>query len=335
MDEVARRAEVSKTIVSRVINNKKGVGEKTREKICRIIEELGYKKNELAFSLSVQKTDTIGIILNNLYSPFLFDMIKGLEDAGLKEGYNVLFCSGKNDIEIKSRYIDFFSRGRADGIIIYGSAFSDDALVASLHNSGYPLVLIENYFENMDVSSIVIDNYDGSYKAVEYLISLGHRKIAHIKGNIRTKAGINRLEGCVSSLKDNGVAIQDDWFVDASFSRSEGYRAMKQIFAATEYPTAVFCGSDEQAYGAAKAILERGLRIPEDISLMGFDDDVSFEADDEVYPKLTTMKQPMYRIGEEAAKLLIRKIKEPEIGNRRIYMYTEMVIRESCAPPKV
>ncbi len=332
--DIAKRANVSKTIVSRVINNRKGVSSQTREEVWRIVRELGYRANGLARSLSMCKTDTLGVILNNLCTQLLFDMIGGIEDVGLEEGYNVLFCSGKNDLDVKSRYIDFFAAGRADGIIIYGSAYSDDDLIAGLYKSEYPLVLIENYFDTLDVYSVYIDNYTGSYKAVKYLIGLGHTGIAHILGNPRTKAGTDRLQGCLSALRDGGIVPREAWFVESSFSRDSGYQAMQQILCGEHIPTAVFCGSDTQAYGALRAIYEHRLRVPEDISVVGFDDDPPSLDEIGTYPRLTTVAQPMYAIGRAAANLLLRAIREPAKSGVTVKVDTELRVRESCAPPR-
>ena len=327
--EIAKEANVSKTIVSRVMNNKPGVGEATRKRVLEIIEAKNYRVNRLAQSLSNQKTGVIGVILTNLCSVHLFDMIEGIEQVCLQNDLHVMFCNGNKSPEIKNKYIDFFYSGHADGVLIYGSSMNDDDLIRDLYKTDYPFVLIENNLDDINANSILIDNFDGSMKAALKAIEAGHKKIAYIQGSDKIRAAVQRYEGFLDAMKKSGIDIRDDYIKTSdSFSQESGYEAACELLDMAEMPTCIMCASDAQAYGAIKCCIERGLHVPEDISVIGFDYDKSYAVSTE-YPKLTTVSQPMDVIGRESAKLIIEKLSEKNATNKKIIIPTRWVQGET------
>ena len=327
--EIAKEANVSKTIVSRVMNNKPGVGEATRKRVLEIIEAKNYRVNRLAQSLSRQKTGVIGVILTNLCSVHLFDMIEGIEKVCLENDLHVMFCNGNKSPEIKNKYIDFFYSGHADGVLIYGSSMNDDDLIRDLYKTDYPFVLIENNLDDINANSILIDNFDGSMKASLKAIEAGHKKVAYIQGSDKIRAAVQRYEGFMEAMKKSGVDINHDYIkASDSFSERSGYEAACKLLEMESPPTCVMCASDAQAYGAIKCCIEKGLHVPSDISVIGFDYDKSYAVSAE-YPKLTTVSQPMDVIGKESAKLLIEKLNEKSATNKKIIIPTRWIEGET------
>ena len=346
--DVAEKAGLSKTLVSRYINHQKGVSEESKRKIEAAIRELNYRPNGLARSLVLQKTQTIGIVLDNLSSPFVRELIdgfqKGAEDADEGDEYNILFCNSNGDRERKQRYLSYFTQGRVDGIVVYGSLVSDDELIHEIAASSIPFLLIENDIP-LDVNKIVIDNLNGAYRATESLIQQGHRKIYHIAGNMNLKITLDRLNGYVQALQHYRIPIESKMIVYPDFQEAlentaekyewsaetfweAGYRSMKQILQRGELPDAVFFAADLSAFGARRALEEAGLSVPNDISFVGFDNDIPAQYGFEGTP-ITTMKQPLYDAGYLGLKKLIWQIQNPEAKPERTVLLSELILRDS------
>ncbi len=333
ISDVAERAKVSKTLVSRVLNNRTGVGEASRKRILEAIKELNYRPNELARSLVLQKTQTIGIVIDTLCIPYYFDLIKGFEEGGDEEDYNIIFCSGRSDPIIKSKYINFFTHHRVDGLVIYGSLFSDEGIIRDLAAAGFPFVLIENEIPNLEINNILIDNFGGAYKATEHLIKLGYKKIFHFSGDMNTKVSTERLNGYIRAMQDYGIPMDKDSIIYTQFKEKSGYGNMKHLLKRQTLPDAIFFAADISAFGAIRAITEAGLTVPGDIAITGFDDDIP-DSRDIIFPGLTTMKQPLREIGHQSIKLLTRSINNPYSKPLSKTYKTELIIRESCGANK-
>ena len=329
ISEVANRAQVSKTLVSRVINNKSGVSPENRERITAIIKELNYRPSDIARSLVLQKTQTIGVVMDDLCIPYFFKLINGLRDYGESAGYNVIFCSGGCTEEIKGKYINFFTHGRADGIIVYGSRYTDENIIRNLTASKFPFVLIENEIDDLDINNIVLDNFNGAYKATEHLIKLGFKNIRHFTGDMNYKVSLHRFNGFVKAMQDNAIPLNSNSITYSDFYEDLAYSQMKDLIAKKDIPDAIFFGADLAAFGAIRAIYEAGLSIPKDISIIGFDDD-SPQQNDIVFPKLTTIGQPLYEMGMESIKLLIKNIENPDMKSEKIIFDPKLIIRETC-----
>jgi DNA-binding LacI/PurR family transcriptional regulator len=328
--DVAREAKVSKTLVSRVLNNRKGVSQESKDRILKAMKDLNYRYNGLAKSMVLQKTDTIGVVLDSIRFSFYFDFIKGLESQSEEAGYNIIFASGSNDPDIKRRYIDFFTQGRVDGIIIYGSSMTDEIVIKELSKQNYPFVLIENEIAGFDINNVLVDNFGGAYKATEHLINSGFNDIMHFTGDLNTKKKISmdRLNGYVKAMQDYGKLIKDGMIVISDFNEKSGYVNMKRLLDSGTKPEAVFFGADLTAFGAIRSIYEAGLSVPRDIAVIGFDDDIP-ESRDIVFPPLSTVRQPMEQMGKTGVQVLTDNIKNSGNSKQKILLNTELVIRES------
>lgn len=329
ISEIAEKANVSRTLVSRVLNNKPGVSEENRKKILAVIEELKYKPNALARSLVRQKTQTIGVVMDNLCDPYFFDLIKGLQDTGEQLGYNIVFGSGRGNLQIKHKYFDFFSQGVTDGVIAYGSYLRDESIINAIASSNACFVLIEGSLPNMSINNVQLDNYSGAYKATEHLIKLGYKKIKHFTADMNHKVSLDRFNGFMNAMLDYSMQMSPNDIVTADFTAESGYDQMKNLIDKGDIPDAIFFGADKTAFGAIKAMYEHGLKTPEDIAIIGFDDDIPPDWDIN-YPKLTTIKQPLYQMGVEGIKLLVEAINNPGMKPKIKVFQPELIIGDTC-----
>ncbi|MDF2522876.1 MAG: ccpA 2 [Clostridiales bacterium] len=309
INDVAREAGVSLATVSRVINNKGNVSAPVKEKVESIIKDLGYIPNNAARALVNKSTNSIGVIVNNLHDPFFCDLIKGFEHGANKTSYNIIFCSVLGgDVELKERYIKYLTNGVVDAVVLYGSYFSDERIINYIRDADINYVLIENDIENLHCNKLLIDNYNGSKNAVEYLISMGHKDIAYICGNPNKKVSIERLNGYIHTMQTSNLNIADGFIQYTSSGNHHGYENMKLLMnLEKKKPTAVFCGDDAIAFNAITAALEMGLRVPEDVSIMGFDNQ-SVLPNGYKGPSITTMAQPLYQIGMDSIQLLVDQL---------------------------
>lgn len=333
INDVAREAGVSLATVSRVINNKGNVSDRVKENVELIIKKLGYVPNNAARALVNKTTNSIGVIVNNLHDPFFCDLIKGFENGANKTSYNIIFCSVLGgDVEIKERYIKYLTNGVVDAVVLYGSYFSDERIVNYIRDPEINYVLIENDIENLHCNKLLIDNYNGAKNAVEYLISKGHKDIAYICGNPNRKVSIERLNGYIDTMQKNNSNIADGFIQYTTSGSYRGYENMKLLMnLENKKPSAVFCGDDEIAYNAITSALEMGLKVPEDVSIMGFDNQLVLPYGYKG-PRVTTMAQPLYQIGIDSIQLLVdqldNKISQEKI--KKVYK-TNLVQGETVA----
>lgn len=327
--DVAKKAGVSKTLVSRVLNQQVGVSPQSRERIMEAMKELNYRPNSLARSLVLQKTSTVGVILDSLVEPYFFEVIEGIEDEIIKSNYKVIFCSARNRVKEKEQYIDFFSNGTTDGAIIYGSYLDDTELIKKRAKMDFPFVVVENEIEDAKVNNIIVDNALGSRLAVEHLVSLGCRRIMHVTGGKRVKVSLSRWQGYLDAMKANGLEQSISVLECDDFGEQEGYDAIVSFLkTGTDLPEAIYFSADNMAFGGMMALEDAGISIPEDIRIVGFDDDKAPNAERRL-KKLTTIHQPLYEVGAKAVEVLIGQIKNPEEPRQRIVMEPQLIVRET------
>lgn len=329
--DVAKKAGVSKTLVSRVINNQTGVGLESRTRIMEAMRELQYKPNTLARSLVLQRTNLVGVILDSLTEQYFFDVIRGVEDKVKEHGFRVIFCSGRNDRREKETYIDFFSNGTTDGAIIYGSDLDDADLIRRRAQMDFPFVVVENEVEDANVNNVLIDNTYGSKLAVDHLVEKKCRRIMHVTGAKGTKAALRRWQGYLISMKNYGLEQYQSVIECDEFGVDAGYAAIRNYLqenGTDALPEAIYFGADNTAIGGMMALEEEGIRIPEDIKIVGFDDDKLWHMD-KSQKKLTTIRQPLYEVGAKAVEILLEQIHNPDAPRQRIVMKPELIIRET------
>lgn len=327
--DVAKRANVSIATVSRVVNKIDGVKPQMKEKVLDAIKELGYSPNTAARSLVRRRTNAIGIVVNNLHDPFFYDLIKGFETAAQQTSYSVVFCSALGgDIKSKENYVKYLSNGVVDAVILYGSYRSDESMIKYIQdNEEIEYVMIENDVPELQCNKLLIDNFGGAKNAVRYLEEKKHRKIAHICGNPNKKVTIERFNGYIEAMQEAGLEVKDGYIQYSSADYSSGYERMNALLDLEERPTAVFCSDDAIASYAVRAALDRGLRVPEDISVMGFDNQTILP-DRYKGPGITSVEQPLFNIGMDSIKLVSDRLSNGELEEPVRKMYDTRIIEK-------
>lgn len=331
LHDVARKANVSKTLVSRVINNQKGVSKESEERILAAMRELNYVPNKLARALVLGKTFNIGVVMDSLCEPYFFELFDGIESEVERSNYHVMFCSGHNSPSTKEAYIDLFASGSTDGVIIYGSNREDTDLLLRKSQSNFPIVVVENELTLGQVNNVIVANANGSRIMVEYLYSIGCRHIIHVAGPHQHMASQQRLEGFIRSSDRLGIRYQvlecEDFCVRSGYDVIVAYLEQTD---GSALPDAIYFSGDVLAYGGMMALEERGIRIPEDIRIAGFDDEPAsnYGLTREFVP-LTTMRQPLFDMGSEAVRLLLKQIENPQISREKVVFQPELILRAS------
>ena len=325
-------ASVSHTTVSRALNNKSRIRNETKEKILSIAKELNYQPNFIARSLVMKRTRTLGLVITTISNPFYIELAQGIEATARELGYNIILCSTHHDLSIEKEYVEMLRRKGVDGII-FTSAHMEDPNIIGLAEEGFPIILVNRRTYHLLVKEKVdyvgIDNILGGYLAVEHLIKLGHERIGVIGGSLESSVGYERLEGSKKALKDYGLKIKEDYFLEGDFLRNSGYQGGRQFVQMVSPPSAIFAANDYMALGAYQAILEEGVKVPEQMALIGFND-IEFTSMKGV--ELTTIGQKKYEMGAIAVRTLVEKIEGGEVMplTREIILKPELIIRKTC-----
>lgn len=326
--DVARHAGVSVATVSHVMNQTRHVGPETAERVHAAIAALRYSPNSLARSLRRGETKTIGLLLPDNSNPFFASVARQIEDAGFLAGYTVILCNSDGSAEKEERYLSVLIAKQIDGLIFAGS--SDRARVFSrLSKTNVPAVLLDREIQSLNMDSVLVDHDHGGYLAGQYLIKLGHRTFGVIGGPRDSSSSPARLLGFTRALREAGLDLPAARVVDSDYQFAGGRLAMERLMAQAPEITAVFACNDLMAMGALTALRSRGLQVPEDMSMIGFDD-IPYAVT--TWPPLTTVAQPVEKIGTSAVSLLLDRLGDPAAQSRREILLPVLVERESCAP---
>ena len=333
--DVAKKSGVSPSTVSRVINGTNVVNKSTREKVMATVKELGYNPNSAARALVKQRTNSIGIVVHNLHDPFFYDLIRGFETGAQHTKYNVIFCSVLGaDVESKEKYLRYLTNGVVDAVILYGSYLTDDSIIQYLREKrSLRYVMIENDVQEFECNKLLIDNMGGAQSAIDYLVKRGHRQIGHICGNPNKKVTVDRLNGYINGMRQNGMEISDGYIRHTSADYHSGYNRMQEMMSLPIPPSAVFCSDDAIASYAVRAALDMGYRVPGDVSVMGFDNQ-KILPDGYRGPEITTVSQPLYQIGYDSISLLGKQLEngQEEDFIKKVYK-TRIIEKETVGPP--
>lgn len=297
---IARKAGVSISTVSRVMNGSKPVSEDLQKRVLDAVKQMNYKPNSIARSLILNKTNLIGVVVPDVSNSFHAQLLSGIESYAAQEDYGVIICNVYRNWDKQQKYFNLMTERHVDGIILL-----HDNTLEEISNfqkiCSTPLVFASVPVKGASIPFVGIDEIQAAYDAVSHLISKGHENIGLIFGECYA-LGELRKEGYCRALEDHGIRLREAVMVHRPSGVEYGYQAMEQLLDLDDHPTAVFCVSDEMAVGALDCVLDRGLKVPDDVSLIGFDD---IDLSQVVRPKLTTVHQPIYDIGREAARLLI------------------------------
>jgi LacI family transcriptional regulator len=325
IQDVAKAAGVSVSTVSRVLNDKVDVAEVTYEKVQRTIEEMGYTSNLAAKSLRSRRTNTIGVIALYLRDPFAIQVLLGINRAIQELGYDlILYASGERGESTSAaweqRHVSLINGSIADGVIIVTPA-------AATFPTAFPLVAIDPHSADIDYPAVISTNFAGAFEVMEYLVELGHRRIGFIAGREHSKSAQQRLRGYTESLQKANISIDPELIQQGDYRRKTGYCCAKKLLNLSNPPTAIFAANDESALGAIEATREAGLRIPDDLSIVGFD---NMPGTTDITPALTTVEQPMNEMGYKATEILIDLMQGKSLNNRICEMPTKLIVRDSC-----
>lgn len=329
LNDIAQKSGVSITTVSRVLNNKHEkyrISSDTKRIVLKAAKELKYRPNELARGLRLKKTHTIGLVVPDISNPFFAYITHTIQSYVYQSGYSLIICVTNENIDTELKQIDLLRSKGVDGYIIMPVGQKSDHL-QELLSYNRPLVLLDRCVEDINANAVVVDNYLGAFKATEHLIENGHRKIAIIQGLPGTYTNNARLQGYMDALGSHGIPISEKYIVGNDFRKENGYIETKLLLNLGDRPTAIFTTSDLITLGAMQAIYEEKCSIPEDISLVAFDD-IDFAP--YLISPLTVVRQPKELMGEIAVKLLIEDIKlKSKKEKKRIVLTPELVVRKS------
>lgn len=323
--DVAKEAGVSFATVSRVLNDGVNVKAEKRERVLRAIKRLGYTTNLQARSLRGGRTHLIGLVVRDLGTAYIGEIMRGVDMQLAEHKYDVMLYTTHRRRAQESAYVTALTRGMTDGLLIVLPRHPE-AYLRTLRQRKFPYVLVDHQGIDDRGPAIGATNRAGAYDATRYLLALGHRHIGFITGAMDLGCSRERLDGYRAALGDHGVSLDPQWIREGDFLQPGGYAQAVELMNLPNPPSAIFASNDIMAFGAMEAARERGKRIPHDISIIGFDD-VPQAA--QVHPPLTTIRQPLEEMGRRAAQMLLEIIKNPEQPAEKIELPTELVVRES------
>lgn len=326
--DIAEKLGISKSTVSRVLQNAWDVNPGTRQKVLDLIRKEQYQPNIVARNLKTRRTNTIGVIVPAFDIPFYSVAIGGIQEEAARQGFNIITCQSREDFKVETANIDTLLASRVDGLLISISRNTRSALhLLELQKSRIPLVLFNRVGDLIGFSKVYVDDEQGAYTMVKYLLGKGYRRIAHMAGPLNLSLCINRRRGYERALMEAGIDPNPELLTEGDFTIEGGARCADQLLGRAIVPDAIFCVCDSMAIGCIQSLKHRGIRIPADIAVAGYTNDpVSAFTD----PPLTTIAQLIYRIGAEAAALLIEKIRGPDTPQRDIVLDTELIVRKSA-----
>jgi len=324
--DVAREANVSYSTVSRVVNNLDHVKADKRERVLAAMARLGYIANQQARSLKGAPTQVIGLLVHDLADAYMMEILRGIDDEISAAGYDLMLYTTHRQKAKESGYVQTLTQGMIDGLLL-SLPLDPGSYLDMLHDEQFPYVVLDHHGFDDFSPTVTATNWQGSFDATNYLLDLGHTRIGFIMGAPDLSSALERLQGYKDALSQRGIAFDAEIVAPGHFHRGEGYKAARNLLALDEPPTAIFAANDMSAFGAMDACREAGLSIPQDMSIVGFDDVPTAAT---TYPPLTTVRQPIYDMGRMATRLLIASIENPARPSERLVVDTELIIRQSC-----
>jgi len=323
IQDVAKTAGVSVSTVSRVLNGKLDVASETQEHILSVIDDLGYTTNLAARSMRSQKKNLIGLIMPDLAYPFAFEVMKGVNRAIAESEFDLLVYTTGNirkrgQALHEKKYVSLLANSISDGVIIV-------APVAEEFNIDAPVISIDPRVSNPNYPSVHATNYQGAIDAMKYLLSLGHKRIGHISGRAELESSNRRLKGYRDALEKAGISVDEGLIVSGDFTTETAVKCARKLLSRDEPPTAIFASNDQTAMGVFQVAQELGIRIPDDLSVIGFDNITESK-----YMGLTTVDQFISEMGYVATQMLIKLINDVPLDDQTYRMQTQLVIRSSC-----
>lgn len=323
--DVAQAAGVSYATVSRVLNNDPHVRPETRERVIYSITRLGYTVNQHARNLAGGRSNVIGLLVPDLGTGYIGEIMRGVDEALAAAQYDLMLYTTHRRKTKESAYVASLTQGMTDGLLLVLPRDPGE-FILTLRQRHFPYVLIDHQGIGEVESSVGATNYQGGHDATKYLIELGHQRIGFITGTLDLGCSRERQAGYEAALRECGLSVDLQLIQEGDFSQPTGFVAAQALLALPELPTAIFASNDVMAFGVMEAVRDRGLRIPEDISIVGFD---NIPQAVQVSPQLTTVEQPLAEMGREAARRLLGLIQEPERPYAHVELPTQLMVRAS------
>ena len=324
--DIAKEAGVSISTVSYALNNDSKVSEKTKQKILEVAEQLNYRPSGIARYLKKQNMQTIGIFLNDLGGPFYSELINGVQEVVSSNGYDLIACSTYGGSQSAANR--FLREKFLDGAIINAPSIPNE-IILSVACQEFPVVVLDRRLDGEFIYSVLIDNTQGAFDAVSHLVEKGYKKIGYVSGPSNSFDNMERFKGYRRALEQFGLVFEPKWNIQGRFTEKGGYQAIKMLMNNGELPEAIFSANDEMAVGIIQGLKEAGLKVPDDLAIVGFDD---IEIASYTQPKLTTIRHPNYDWGALAAHTVFQAFQDISM-QKTIVLPTDLVVRESSFLP--
>jgi LacI family transcriptional regulator len=329
--DIAKTAGVSYSTVSRVATNFERVNPETRRRVLEVMEQLGYVPNQHARSLARGKSQIVGLLVHALGSEYIGEIVRGIDEELSEFNYDLMLYTTHRRKGKEAHYVSTITRGLADGLLLV-VPMGREAYLDALRDVNFPHVLVDEDGIIGSSPSVGTTNRKGAYDAIRYLLQLNHRRIGFISDVMSLNTAVERLKGYRAALEEYGIGYDRDLVQEDDFVRPGTRTLVENLLALAEPPTAILTSSDPIAFRVMETLREHNLDIPRDMSVIGFDDIPHASL---VYPRLTTVREPLYEMGKTAAKMLLARIQGLEVPQQHIQLETELIVRDSCCPPTV
>ena len=324
--DVCSKAGVSMATVSRVINSNDNVRKETRQKVLAAMDSLGFKPNIIAQSLASNRTNSVGILISELSGPVYGPMMSGIEEELRKAGKHVFIATGHSDFEREKESIEFLISRNCDALIMHVESVSDDYLI-ELNNSSTPFVLLNRHVSGLTDNCIILNNNHGGYLATKFLLESGHKNIAYISGTLWKIDAQDRLDGHKRALAEYVIKFDDKLLYEGDFHEESGIKGLEHFLNDKRQFTGLVCANDEMASGALVKARDSNLSVPDDLSIIGYDDiSVAYY----LHPKLTTIRYPVNEMGHMAARWVLKNVYKKDVNDIQTTFEPKLIIRNSC-----
>ncbi len=324
--DVAKMSGVSISTVSRVINNSKPVSSDIRDRVLKVIKETGYVPNPVARSLVTKKSNIIGVIVPDIANLFIADLLNGIEDIGRMYDYDIILCNTYSDTQKELKYINLLKSKQAAGIILVSGTI-EQSHVDAIEISKIPAVYISKNAKDFDVYSVSIDHFQAAYDMTKYLLDKGKNKISFIRASVEDNIeDSERYQGYKKALEQSGLKIDNSLVLQGDETTASGYMLTKKLIEDKKLPEAIFASSDEMAIGVVNALLDSGIKIPEQVSVAGYDDTRIASM---IRPSLTTVRQPIFDMGAVSARIIVKLISNQHVEQKNTVLPYSIVERQS------
>jgi DNA-binding LacI/PurR family transcriptional regulator len=326
--DVAREAGVSIAAVSQVINGKGKISEERRNEIFRVMEKLNFQPSVIASALTGKKTYTLGLLVPDISNPFFAEVARAVEDQGHRQGYSLVICSTDNKDDRLERYLNLLQQKSVDAVII-GTGMENKEMLGPLLRNGIPVAMIAREMPNLDVPTVITDDFAGGAAAARHLLALGHTRVAVIAERSRVRSSRERIRGFRETFEAAGLTLPEDRVMYSGDALvPDGKSKAEQLLQLGERPTAMFCCNDLLAIGALQAAKQLGIRVPAELSIVGFDNTILASVTD---PPLTTVAQPIELMGQMVVDLLLQELTKGPQDNQRMVLAPQLIARQSTA----